>query len=105
MLEDEISQIYLLEATTEQLILDKEPNEPTPEYHPPEQYEDRILAFLDILGFKALVEHSEKDAKTFKRLWCALMQIRHRADMVNMYFKSEEFPSLSWKWHSKIDPF
>lgn len=45
-----------------------------PDSDPP-QYEERLVAFLDILGFKGLIEHTVTDTSTFEKVHGALSAI------------------------------
>jgi len=54
---------------------DKKYKEP---YFPHQQYEDRLVAFIDILGFKDLVADTETDARKLQHLTAALDGLYNR---------------------------
>lgn len=54
---------------------DKKYKEP---YFPHQQYEDRLVAFIDILGFKDLVADTETDARKLQHLTAALKSLYDR---------------------------
>lgn len=70
-----------------------------PPMFPHQQYEDRIVAFVDVLGFKDLVMQSQSDNKVLLNITSALLAITKH---LNFFYLVATFfvLHLSYGWGS-----